>query len=55
MDDKKFKLKILESIEKARKNLSADSETQITIDALFEDEDLDITLEREEFERCIKP
>jgi molecular chaperone DnaK (HSP70) len=41
------------SIEKARKMLTADTETQLHIDCLLDDEDLNQNLKRTEFESLI--
>lgn len=46
---------MLETIEKQRKILSANSETTITIEALMEDEDLLFNITRSDFEEMIKP
>ena len=46
-------LRMLEAIEKARKSLTADKETNINIDYLLEEQDLIRTLKREEFEKLI--
>ena len=44
---------MLDGIEKARIALSGDSEAELRVDSLLEDEDLERTLEREEFETII--
>jgi len=50
----KAKLRILDAIERMRKVLSANSEASINIECLLEDEDMNYTLKREEFENLIK-
>jgi heat shock protein 4 len=45
---------MLDAIEKMRKVLSANSEASINIECLLEDEDMNYTLKREEFEDLIK-
>ena len=46
---------MMEAIEKARKILSADKEAGINIDFLMEEEDLNRSLKRDEFEEIIDP
>jgi len=46
---------MLESIEKARKIISNISDSSINIDYLLEEEDLNFTLKRDEFEKLIEP
>ena len=46
---------MLESIEKSRKMLSSVSDAQLNIDYLLEEEDLNRTLTRDEFEKLIDP
>jgi heat shock protein 4 len=43
----------MEAIETARKRLSADKEAPINVDYLLNEEDLNASLKREEFEECI--
>lgn len=50
----KAKLRILDAIERMRKVLSANMESSINIECLLEDEDMNYTLKREEFENLIK-
>ena len=49
------RLRMMESIEKARKILSADKEAGINIDFLMEEEDMNRALKRDEFEEIIAP
>ena len=49
------RLRLFETIEKARKLLSGDSEASINIDYLMNEEDLNRKLKREEFEQLIDP
>jgi heat shock protein 4 len=49
------RLRMLDTIEKQRKILSANSEATIHLESLLEDEDLHKNLKREEFEQLIKP
>ena len=49
------KLRLLESIEKARKTISGDDEAKINIECLMNDEDLRVTLTREQFEVWVNP
>ncbi|CAD8139686.1 unnamed protein product [Paramecium octaurelia] len=51
----KGKLRLLESIEKARKVLSANSEAPINVEYLVEDEDFNALIKREDFEQMIQP
>jgi heat shock protein 4 len=51
----KTRLRMLETIEKQRKILSANIETSVVIEALMEDEDLNFNIQRSEFEEMIKP
>jgi molecular chaperone DnaK (HSP70) len=46
---------MLESIEKARKIISSTSDSNINIDYLLEEEDLNFNLKREEFEKMVEP
>ena len=49
------RLRLFESIEKARKLLSGDTEASINIDYLMNEEDLNRKLTRDEFEQLIDP
>ena len=49
------RLRLYETIEKARKLLSGDTEASINIDYLMNEEDLNRKLKREEFEQLIDP
>jgi len=49
------RLRLYETIEKARKLLSGDTEASINIDYLLNEEDLNRKLKREEFEQLIDP
>ena len=49
------RLRMYETIEKARKLLSGDTQAQINIDYLMNEEDLNRNLKREEFETLIDP
>lgn len=51
----KGKLRLLESIEKARKILSANSEAPINVEYLVEDEDFNTLIKRDDFEKLIQP
>ncbi|CAD8077171.1 unnamed protein product [Paramecium sonneborni] len=51
----KGRLRLLEAIEKARKVLSANSEAQINVEYLVEDEDFNTLIKREEFEQLAQP
>ena len=53
MKNDKAKLRLLESIEKGRKVLSANSEANIGVEYLVEDEDLNYNLTRVEFEKIV--
>lgn len=55
MENPRSVVKLLEHIEKARKLLSSTSDAQISIDPLLNDEDLNRTLKRDEFESIIAP
>lgn len=55
MKNEKAKLRMLEAIEKMRKTLSANSDAQINIECLMEDEDLHATCTRSELEGLIQP
>lgn len=49
------RLRLFETIEKARKLLSGDTEAHISIDYLMEEQDLNRKLARDEFEQLIDP
>lgn len=49
------RLRLFETIEKARKLLSGDTEAHINIDYLMNEEDLDRKLSRDEFQQLIDP
>ncbi|CAD8139164.1 unnamed protein product [Paramecium pentaurelia] len=51
----KGRLRLLEAIEKARKVLSANSEAQIHVEYLVEDEDFNTLIKRDEFEQLAQP
>ncbi len=51
----KARLRLADAIEKARKILSANQETNVACEALLEDEDMYRALNREEFEEMIMP
>ena len=55
MKNDKAKLRLLDVIEKQRKVLSANSETNINVEYLVEDEDLNFHITRPEFEKIIEP
>lgn len=46
---------MLESIEKARKIISSVPDSNINIDYLLEEEDLNFNLKRDDFEKMIEP
>jgi len=46
---------MLEAVEKSRKMLSSVSDAQLNIDYLLEEEDLNRTLTKDEFEKLIDP
>jgi molecular chaperone DnaK (HSP70) len=50
----KMKYRLLESIKKARIQLTVNTESQILVDVFYNDIDLDIILTREKFEELIK-
>ena len=54
-DNPRCVLRLFETIEKARKLLSGDSESNINIDYLLNEEDLNRRLNRDEFEQLIDP
>ena len=49
------KIRMLETVEKARKMLSSDTESSINIDYLLNDEDMNRKMKREEFEQLVDP
>ena len=49
------RLRMLETIEKARKLLSGDTEASVNIDYLLNEEDLNRKMKRDEFEQLIDP
>lgn len=51
----KCRLRMLDTIEKCRKILSANSETTVNIECLLEDEDLVANMKRSDFEEMIAP
>lgn len=53
MESPRCRLRLMEAIETARKRLSADKEAPINVDYLLNEEDLNASLKREEFEECI--
>ena len=53
-NNKKAKLRLVQPIMKARKNLTVNKDAQISVDSLAEDIDFSILLNREEFEKIIK-
>lgn len=55
MDSPRCKLRLYETIEKARKLLSGDTEAMINIDYLMNEEDLNRKVTRDEFEQLIDP
>ena len=55
MKNEKAKLRLLDAIERLRKMLSANTEAQISIECLMEDEDLHYNLKREELEALCEP
>ena len=52
--DKKIKLRLMQPIMKARKNLTVNKDAQIAVDSLAEDIDFTCLLNRDEFEKIIK-
>ena len=52
--DKKIKLRLMQPIIKARKNLTVNKDAQIAVDSLAEDIDFTCLLNRDEFEKIIK-
>ena len=55
MKNDKAKLRLLDAIEKQRKVLSANSDANISVEYLVEDEDLNFHITRAEFEKIIAP
>lgn len=55
MKNEKAKLRLLDAIERLRKTLSANSDAQISIECLMEDEDLHYTLNRDDLEALCNP
>ena len=53
-NNKKAKLRLVQPIMKARKNLTVNKDAQISVDSLAEDIDFSLLLNREEFEKIIK-
>lgn len=51
----KMRLRVLEGIEKQRKMLSANNDAPIIVESLFEDYDLNYTMNRQDFESLINP
>ena len=54
MKNKKAKIRLIEPIMKARKNLTVNKDAQIAVDSLAEDIDFSCIITREEFEKIIK-
>jgi molecular chaperone DnaK (HSP70) len=54
-DSKKAYVKLMESIEKQRKMLSGNLESDINIEYLMEDNDLNYCMKREKFEELATP
>lgn len=55
MKNEKAKLRMLDTIEKVRKTLSANSEANLGIESLMEDEDMNYNIKRTELEELITP
>ena len=53
-NDRKAKLRLIQPIMKARKNLTVNKDAQIAVDSLAEDIDFTTLLSRDEFEKIIK-
>ena len=53
-NDNKIKIRLMNPIMKARKNLTVNKEVQINIDSLKDDNDLSVLLKREDFEKLIE-
>ena len=54
INNKKVKLRLIEPIMKARKNLTVNKDAQVSVDSLAEDIDFTCLITREEFEKIIK-
>lgn len=54
-ENMKTKLRLMESIEKQRKVLSANTESPLTVESLTGDYDLSYTMTRQEYEKIISP
>ena len=54
INDKKAKLRLIQPIMKARRNLTVNKDAQISVDSLAEDIDFSVLITREEFEKIIK-
>lgn len=55
INNQKARLRILDFIEKQRKVLSGNQEASINVECLYEDEDLNHTLNREEYYKMVDP
>lgn len=55
INNQKARLRILDFIEKQRKVLSGNQEAGINVECLYEDEDLNHTLNREEYYKMVDP
>jgi heat shock 70kDa protein 4 len=55
MENVRCKLRIMEACEKARKVLTADTEANIGVDYLLDEQDLNRNIKRDEMEEIIKP
>jgi molecular chaperone DnaK (HSP70) len=53
-NDKKVRLRLIQPIMKARKNLTVNKDAQIAVDSLAEDIDFTMLLSRDQFEKIIK-
>ena len=53
-NDKKVKLRLIQPIMKARRNLTVNKDAQISVDSLSNDIDFSVLITREEFEKIIK-
>lgn len=54
-ENPRCRLRLYETIEKARKLLSGDTEAHISIDYLMDEQDLNRKMTRDEFEQLIDP
>jgi molecular chaperone DnaK (HSP70) len=54
LNDKKAKLRLIQPIMKARKNLTVNKDSPIAVDSLVDDIDFYVLLSRDEFEKIIK-